>query len=522
MQSVTTKFHELSQGGVRPHKWEVLMSFDKSFDDTIDYFILDSSELDGSDVLQPVDDNPIQYWDFYSYASYRDRIESLSWTSSLAFPYSVQADSADISFNNYDNYFTPNTYSPLAPYILPGRPVKVLAGYGAEATIQQFVGTTQGKPVLDSSKKTAAFRALGFMSQIAALRFADTSALSDVRTDEALAEIFNRFGISEDAYSLRAGINTIPFLFLESDSSVGDALHKIMEAEGGELYIDEMGIIRFSPRIGDGRGPLFTFNNSNVISYAPSDDTHIINHVIIKSAIREVQDSQPIFFGSGTAGDATLTSRLLVPSGGTAEQPITLSDPLSNFNEPTLGVSGSDSWFTAQNIDGDSVGSGVSVSDSSLTAANLILTFENTNPFNVYIDALEVWGSPAKVIDNIVYEALDQNSINQNGYYVYEINNDLFGSESHCESFAYSILNTYAQPGTIIDMKVKGDYALQLGDVVWLDLDDISGAFRIMEHSTSVSTGGVEQTMKVERYETRDFFTLDLSLLDGTDILQPY
>ena len=141
MQSVSSTFHQLAQGGIRPHKWELLVSFDKQFDDTIEYFILDSSQLDGADLLKPVDDNPLQYWDYYSYRPYRDRLQSMSWSSSLDFPHSVQSSMADILLNNYDNYFTANTTSPIAQYILPGRPVKILAGYGSEATIQPFVGS---------------------------------------------------------------------------------------------------------------------------------------------------------------------------------------------------------------------------------------------------------------------------------------------------------------------------------------------------------------------------------------------
>jgi hypothetical protein len=125
MQTVSTLFHQLAQGGVRAHKWEVLMSFDKTFDSSKTFFTLDSSTLDSADILSPTDNNPIQYWDYYSYKPYRDRLHTLSWSSKLEFPHSVLASIVDITLNNYDNYFTPGTYSPLAPYILPSRPMKL-------------------------------------------------------------------------------------------------------------------------------------------------------------------------------------------------------------------------------------------------------------------------------------------------------------------------------------------------------------------------------------------------------------
>ncbi len=519
MQTVSSKFHELAQGGVRPHKWEVLISFDKAFDDTTTFFMLDSSLLDGTDVLKPVDDNPIQYWDYYKYLPYRDRLQSLSWSNNLDFPHSVQYSIADLTLSNHDNYFTPNTYSPLAAYILPSRPIKILAGYGSETTIQQFVGITQGKPALDAETKSASFRALDFISEIASLRFSSTLALSNVRTDQALVAIFNQFGISSSAYSLDRGRNVIPFLFLETQGNVGEALEKIMQAEGGELYLDEQGLIRFTERLALPLSPVFTFNDTNVRSFKHSDQSQIINRVVIKSAIRQLQDSQPIFSGSGTLGNATLTTNVLVPQNGSVSYDIQLDDPITTLINPTTGVQTASSWFTAQKLDGTVVSSNVTVSSSSVTSTKLTLIFANTNAFDAYINALEVWAQPAKVVDTIIFDAKDQDSIDSNGEYVYDIENDLFGNESNCESFAYTVLNAYSQPGTIIDMKAKGDYALQLTDVVWLDLNDIIGPFRIIGKSTVISSQGIEETFKLKRNNPNNWFVLDSSLLDGSDEL---
>lgn len=521
MQSVTTKFNELAQGGVRPHKWDILMSFPKEFDDTIDYFTLDSSSLDGTDILKPVDDNPIQYWDFYNYTSYRDRMNSLYWTSVLNFPHHIQSDEAEITLNNYDNFFSPNTNSPIASFILPRRPLRVLAGYGAESTIQQFVGITEQKPILDPATKSAKFNATGFISEISSLRLSNTVALSDVRTDEALVAIFDQFGISPTAYSLEHGRNTIPFLFLESDSTVGAALDKIMSAEGGKLYIDEQGIIRFVERLSSPDSPVFIFNETNVSSSKQSNETEIINRVIVKSTVRDLQVTQPIFFGSGSTGNATLSKRLLVPAGLTEEYEISLENPLSTYSPPTLGYVEDDSWFSVQRFSGVPVFTNVTVDDSYLTAEKLVLVFENTNTFDVYIDAIEAWGDPAKIIDGFTYDAFDEDSIAEFGEFPYEIENDLFGTVQSAESFARTILDAYASPKAIVEMDVKGNYALQLGDIVTLDLSDVNGDFQIIGLSTSVNSSGVEEMVKVKRYEPRHWFTIDVSNIEGDDVIAP-
>lgn len=521
MQTASTLSHQLAQGGVRPHKWELLMSFTKQFNNTISYFTLDSSNLDGSNILMPTDDNPIQYWDFYSYSKYRERLQSMSWSSSLAFPHSVQSSMADFTLNNYDNYFTPNTYSPIAPYILPGRPVKILAGYGNERLLQQFVGLTQDKPTLDPNTKTAIFKAAGFMTEIFTLRLSSAVALSNVRTDEALAAIFSQFGIASTAYSLDRGRNTIPFLFLENSSTVGEALTKIMEAEGGRLFIDEQGVIRFVQRLESPSGPVFTFNETNVVSSKHSDEAQVINRVVVKTNIRQLQADQPVFFGSGTNGNATLSKNLLVKASGTAQYEISLDNPLAAYTTPTLGSSVISSWFTAENLSASNVTSNLSITSTIITAEKLTFTFSNTNAFDVYVNAIVVWGQPAKIIDNIVFNAFDQSSIDKYGEYTYETDNDLFGNVENCESFAYTVLDAYALPGTIVDMVVKGDYSLQLADVVWLDLPDTAGAFQIIDLTTSISIQGIEEKIKVKRYDPRHWFVLNQSSLDAGDILGP-
>ena len=70
-------------------------------------------------------------------------------------------------------------------------------------------------------------------------------------------------------------------------------------------------------------------------------------------------------------------------------------------------------------------------------------------------------------------------------------------------------------------MSVKGDPALQLGDIIWVDTRKISGQFQIIKISNSISASGVRQVIKAKRYNPRHWFILDISILDGTDALAP-
>lgn len=521
MQTVPASFHAKSQAGIRQHNWSLLFSFDKAFDAATTFFILDSSSLDAGDVLKPVDDNPIQYWDYYSYAEYTDRVISLEWERSIAFPYSVQSCHATVVMNNFDNYFSSHTNSPIHQYLIPSRPMKLLDGFGGEPLLQQFVGLTQDKPELDQESRTAKFQALDFLSEIFLLQLSEAVAMSDVRTDEALAALFDLFGILPTQYVLARGRNVIPFLFLGEGTTAADAFRQVMQAEGGQLWIDEQGIIRFDERLVAPSGPLFTFNESNIASLATSAETEIINRVQITSNIREVQDSQPIHAGSGQLNNTSLSTPLVVPANGTVDYNINLENPLDTYSEPTLGFISGDSWFTALTDGDNNIVSLVSVTDSDLTVNQLTLTFTNTNSFDAYVNALEVYGQPAKIIDTLQYEAYDQDSIDEYGEHLLDIKNDMFGSEDNCESFAYTILDAYSQFDSIIEISVKSDPALQLGDIIWVDTAKIEGQFQITKITNSISPDGVTQVLTAKRYDPRHWFVLDQSLLDGTDVLAP-
>lgn len=521
MQTVSQSFHDKSQAGIRKHRWSLLMSFNKQFDSSRKFFTLDSSSLNGTDVLSPVGDNPIQFWDFYSYVPYTDRVISLEWSRQIDFPFSVQSSNATTVLNNFDNYFSSRTNSPIAPYLIPGRPTKLFSGYDNEPLLQQFVGLTQDKPELDQTARTAKFESLDYLSEIFKLQLSDSVAMSNVRTDQALAALFHQFGIEAYQYQLARGRNVIPFLFLEEGLSAADAFRQIMQAEGGQLWIDEQGLIRFDQRLVSATGPVFTFNESNISAISSTEDTELINRVTIQSNIREVQIPQSIHAGSGELSSPTLSQPIVIPAGQTTTYNIKLDQPLGGYSPPTLGQITGDSWFTVGTANGTNITSNVVVQSSKLTVNQLSIKFKNNNVYDVYLTAIEVYGEPAKIIDTIYYEAFDQSSIDKYGEHLLKIENDLFGSESNCESFAYTIIDAYSKFDSIIEMSVKGDPALQLGDIIWVDTRKISGQFQIIKISNSISPAGVKQVIKAKRYNPRQWFILDQSKLDGGNVLAP-
>lgn len=521
MQAVSESFHRKSQAGVRKHRWSLLMSFEKDFDDSRTFFTLDQSQMNGTDVLAPVGESPIQFWDFYNYEPYGDRVISMEWERGVSFPYSVQSSVATVVLNNSDNLFSSRTNSPLSQYVIPGRPTKVLTGYENESLVQQFVGLTQSKPVLDHTARTAEFNSLDYLTEIFKLSLSDSIAMSNVRTNEVLEALFSQFGIESYQYNLEQGRNKIPFLFLDEGLSAADAINQIMQAEGGQLWIDEQGIIRFNRRSALAPDPVFRFNKSNIVSITGTEDTEIVNRVTVKTNIRSLQQSQPIHTGSGNTGDGNLSETIAILPNSVIDYNISLNDPLGGFTIPTVGEKTGDSWFTVASGTGQPITDNVTVSDSKLTVGQLTVSIYNANPFTVYLNAIEVWGTPARIIDTLYYQGYDKDSIDQYGEQLLEVENDMFGSESNCESFVYSILSENSTFDSIIEMSVKGNPALQLNDIILVETDRISGYFQITKLSNSISSSGAVQTIKAKRRDPRSWFILNKSVLNGEDIMAP-
>lgn len=521
MQSVPQSFHDIAQNGIRPHTWGLRMSFSKEFDDSITFFILNTSVLNGIDVLSPSADNPIQAWDFYRYDNYTDRVVDMEWSREIGFPYSVAAAIADFTVNNYDDYFTPGKGSPIDGDILPKRPLRLFAGFRGQSDLQQFVGLTQGMPVIDSKTKVAQFHALDFLSAMFSMQLTGLIAMAGVTTDVVLSAIFEQFGLSPSQYVLATGRNVIPFVFFDKGKNVGNAFRELMQAEGGALWIDEQGIIRFEQRLLPISTPVMHFNDSNVEDIVGSGDSEIINTVRIRSDIRAVQDFQPVYTSTDPETGQSLIEPITVPSGGSTFHTADLEDPLLSVSTPTIGQKTDNSWFVVTNMSGDPVISNVSITLTNLNNNNYVMLFENTNGFPVLVTQVEVWGEPAKIIDEIRYEAYDEDSVAAYEEQVLEIDNNMFGSESNCESFALTIIDAYKDFNGVIEMSVKGDPSLQLGDIITVDTRDIIGQYKVIKITNTMRDSRATQVIRARRYEPRDWFFLDIDVLNGTAVLAP-
>jgi hypothetical protein len=514
MQTVSTQFTQHAEGAVRPLSWALRMSFDKAFLDTIGFFTLDTSALDDGDLLAPSEDNPIQQWDYYQYLNYTDRIQMLEWVRELDFPDSVTSAMADFVLENHDDYFTPDSGSPIDQYILPKRPVRLLSGFNGD-NIPQFVGLTEKMPVVDDTNKVATFHAIDFLSKIYEMPLNETIAMRDVRTGEVLAALFDQLGLNDTQYDIPLGMNRIKFVFYETGVLAGKVIRELMQAEMGNLWLDEPGIIRMSPRFELEQTAVMTFDDGNVISVATSDEDDIINTVQIVADLREVQAFQTLFL------KAQSSENFVIRAGESRVFSADLTDPAISAVDPTLGFATGVSWFTAILPTGIEVETDVSVVASELKTNSFDITFQNDNAVDISIDEMEIWGEPAKVYDRIEYTEVNQDSIDKFEQKVLSIENPFIQSIDQCDALALTILDGFAEYASRIEMEVKGTPALQLGDIVHVDYNQYVGDYRVIKTFNRIQSGKYTQVITARKYTVRDWFWLDISVLDGTDVLTP-
>lgn len=529
MINVSNGFNRVANGSVRPLATGVNISWTKERASDISWFTLNASQLDGSDIVAQDTTDPIQLWDSYDYKSETDRVIEVNWSRSVEFPYNVQTALADFKLNNYDGRYDFNGDSDIAEYILPKRPVRLYAGFkvnGATELIPQFVGMTERLPSYSGKDNTTAkFKATDFMSQIADFKLEETVMSRDIRTDEAIEIILQQFGLDSSMYNLEHGVNTIPFFYVAKGKDAGNIIKKLVQAENGSLWLDEKGIVRFEPRTAViGQEPVMQFNESNIISITPSRESGIVNSIKVKSDVRKIMQNQQVFTITNDNGYQSENDSYRVGANGSLVIWASFDDPLWTGNvNPTFNGADDDSNFTALDLAGNKVSSNVIV-QGTLFAEDAKLVIINTNNYPISINFLSIWGEPAKVEDTLDYEAYDDVSIEKFGEQKLEItDNEYFGNYENIDSYADYVLSHRKDYSPTINMEVKGNPALQLGDLIEIDHKSA------VREDYNYKVVGLQYTLGSKGLKTKitaDYFgailkpfILDVSRLNSTDVL---
>lgn len=513
MQTTSTQFLNKAHASIRPLSWELKAAFDKVLDPSIAIFKLDSSLLDGIDVLAPEGSNVVQQWDKYRYTNYSDRVISLEVTREVVEPSSIVQSFADITLNNYDDYFTPNSGSPIDALILSQRPFRIFMGFGDE-NVSMFVGLSDKMPTIDKTARTVSFHLIDFLTILFDKEIGDSQILLGYSTSEILSYLFQQQGLLPDQYVLDDSFNRIPFFFVNKGDKLGTIVNDLMIAEQGRLYMDAIGVIRFKNRQNYSTDSVWNFNKANTIDYSVSNEDDIINSVKLTCDIMAVQSNQSVWQQS---------QAVLVSKGGSVDVWANLTDPVTSITTPVYSSESAEAsiYIPTYDIDGTLPYPSIALTSITSFSTAIKMTFTNSGASDAYIFAIDVWGTPVKQVDTILVEDEDATSINNFGERIYAYETRYIQTKDNALSKAAIMLNDYKDYGSIVNFDVKGTPALQVDDGVNLDLDGYQGVHTITKLIDNMTNGQYRQSITAKNRTLTTYFILNKSLLNGTDVLTP-
>lgn len=529
MINVSDNFHKAAFGQIINPILKLYVSFDKQLS-TGNFFALGQSQLNGPDLLKFAgSDADTQGWNFYNYVDYSDRLVSMGWERTLQFPYQIQCGMADFTLSNTDGFFTPlNPNSSIGAYNLPARPMKLAAGFayeGSTETIPQMFGMTDGLPTVQPGSKTADYHAIDMLYNICSQALKTTINMRNARTDEVIAAILESYGLAATQYNLAPGRYRIPFVFFDVGASIGDALKKLVQSENGFMWLDEEGVVRFvtSAAMAQETEVKAKLSDYHIMSIENGDLTNIVNHVKITADIREVQEYQEIYTKT-TSNQPAPNDIWAIPPNSTLTITCGLSDPCYDIVTPTLGRASSVSWFTAKDANmANEVKSGITATGV-ITSNSYIITFTNTNTYIVRIDEMVLWGEPAKVINQLEYDAYDDEAVEKYGEQILEItDNQFFQTYSQANSYARTMIRQHSEITRTVKVSIKGDFSFQLLDLVEIDATGgaFNGVYQILGISYEYSNNKLVTILTLNGTSVQEgVFTLNISQLNGEDKIQ--
>lgn len=502
-----------SQGSIRKLKTNLLMSFPRVYQPSVQFFTIGVSLIGGTHIIKG-DGSVVSEWDKYQYDDYSSRVKSIEITRTEEEVNSTALAQADIVLNNFDNYFTPNRGSTIQNFILPYRPTKLYGGFGTEA-LPQMVGLTEKMPTIDEKSRTASFHIIDFMYSLFNRPLDQAVLYQGMRTDQILSALMILAGISPTQYSFDMGYNIVNYAYFEKGTKFGDAVKELMEAEMGRFYMDELGVIRFKNRQNFLSSPVWFFNERNIINIETSKQDDIINVVEIKADVREVQANQKVW---------ELQSVQRVPANSTLDVWADFDDPVTQVDVPLYILLATTSLYTtnkASDGSGDPVNTLFSLSATQLFSTSYKMTFTNTNSFDVYVNTLELFAKPAKVVKQVYVRQTDPVSIAKYDERVLTIENNYINNESDATSKAIILLSDNSTYQNQFVLTVKGNPALQIGDPVNVSVFGSAGSYVIKKIVNRWEAGRFNQILTVKKKVFVQYFTVGISTIGGTDVIAP-
>lgn len=515
MQTVSGAFQNLARADIRPLSWKVAISFDKTYIPGLSLFTINTSTIAGGDFIPSTAGVVVQEWDKYQYTDYSSRVMSVEWSREVDEQSAVTLAMADVTLDNYDDLFTPGAGSSIDDFILPYRPIRIWAGFNGEI-IPVFIGLTERMPVIDEKSKTATFHCVDFLYSLLNRPLNNETMYTDSSINSILSGLFISAGLTAPQLDLENSPTFINYAAFPAGTKLFDAVNKLIEADMGRVYMDEVGIIHYKTRQDYDDTVVYNFDAyNNIYDIRTKTQDDIINVVEVTGNVMEVQPLQKYW---------ELPDYIQIPGGGTVEYWVDFQDPVTSVDDPLYVDNKVTSSFSA-NRSPDGLGAAVTnvtLNSTDLFAQSFKMSFTNPNIYDAYITAIELFATPVVVIKQIYVREEDATSVSKYDERILTIDNDFFQNETDAQSLALVTLDDASTFGEIYELEVKGSPALQLEDTIRVNLYNKINDYKIIRSINKISSPArYTQILKVKKFTRRTYFTINVSQIGGTDYLRP-
>lgn len=491
------------------------MSWKKDFVSTYKAFTIGASSIGGADGIAS-DGGDISDFTNYRYYDETPRVIWMDYERSLNMPLGGLTKAlADVTLDNTSRRYTPEYMggnSELFTSILPRRPIIINAGFdhdGILDLIPQFVGILTEKPAVTRRGGQAKLKAADFNDFLQNRSLDQTVMFTSQRTDQVIEGILTDLGFATAQYDLDYGINTVPFGLFEKGAKYSDVIDKLVKAESGHFYQDDVGILHFENRQHWDQSPynevqqvLYT---SQVLDAESIGDDHIINVVEVKAKNRAKQPTQQVW-QSGLA--------IEIPANSSEEIFINFEDPVLEAFIPTGYLAN-----TSENGTGSDVSSSVSVQVFDVFSNAAKIRFYNASSSTAYLTNVVVFGRPAKIVNDIYYREQRDLSVTAYEERPITIENDYIQDVSWARSLAGIILNDFASGENVQRLTIRAMPQLSLGDLIsWQGRE-----WRIFAQRTKMNISeGFIQEIDILQRTTKTYFRIGISTIGSpADIIAP-
>jgi hypothetical protein len=429
----------------------------------------------------------------------------------------------ELRVNDYESEAFDNDF--IGEFIKPKRIIRVNTGFKEKpndlsgSDVIQFTGVSE-QITPNIRDDVADIHCLDFSVELK-----DTTATPNMYVDQTASDLIKilayQAGLTDDQMIIEESYHVVRFAWFQ-EGSIWYYMQMLAEAEGGRIFFDKQGVLRFWSKNHDAMDNtidrVFDFDDISNLSYNVSSQK-MKNRIIVKSLPRQVCDFQRVYTHA-TADKISPGETITIWANINDEENRDL--PCLSLAEPVANTTGTSNYRANSQSDGEGtdLSNLITVTSWYGFGKDAKMIFYNGSSQEAYITKLEIFGIPARVIDNgieVIRE--DTDLLDEFGVQELQIENNFIDDEYFAESLADFRLDELKDPTKFIDIDVVGDVRLEPGDKIscQTDYDGNYDTFKIVRNRWQLVDDFV-QALTLEKVFIDSWFTADQSIADGFDI----